>query len=223
MPYYWNPNLARYQDADTGQIVSYRNTILPYVTESVNAAMTAPAVTEGGVLSAGAATLANLTTAGLVSPDDFQNLLWGEIKREHIRQYLLGIGGRDQMTPADWGSIGGMLSEQKKYFNGFIDAIATGDLTEGQIANRASMYLNSAREAFEKANRKVNLAAGYDEVLWVLNPPAENCVGCQEFAGLGWQKVEDDPYGGCVPGSGCTPCLTACQCHQEFRKSEEAE
>lgn len=222
MPFYWNPKLARYQDQDTGRIVSHQ-TVLRDINASIAQAMVAPAVVENGVLSAGAATLANLSGAGLISPSDFNDLFRAEIKREYIRQYLAGIGGREMMTPSDWGSIGGMIGEQYRYLNGFIDAIASGDLSEAQITARAGMYINSAREAFEKANQKAQIAAGYDEVLWVMNIPAEHCPDCEEFAAMGWTKIADDAYGGCVPGQGCTVCLTACQCHLEYRKSGEVE
>ena len=221
-PYYWDPSIARYRNAETGRLVS-RRVIEGYVTESIAAASSAPAVVSQGVISAGVDNYANLAAAGLVTPEQFVDLMKGEVKREYIRQYLLGIGGLDQMTPADWGSIGGMLKEQYGYLNGFADALATGQLTEGQITNRARMYVNSAREAFNRADWRAHIKAGYDEVRWVLNAQAENCPDCIELDAMGWQKIEDDPFDGCYPGSGCTVCLTACQCGLDYRKSEEGE
>lgn len=204
--YYWDRSTARYRDVETGRFVS-RSTIHNYVTQSISSATTASAVTEGGVISAGTSVYANLAAAGLVTPEQFVDLMRGEIKREYIRQYLLGAGGRDQMTQADWGRIGGMLKEQYGYLNGFADALAAGQLSEAQIAARAAMYVNSAREAFNRADWRSHLKAGYDEVRWVTNPMVENCPDCLELEALGWQRVEGDPYDGCYPGSGCTVCL----------------
>jgi hypothetical protein len=93
-------------------------------------------------------------------------------------------------------------------------------LLEAQIARRSRMYLNSAREAFERAKQRVKVALGMDEVQWVLGQ-AEHCDGCVAFSDLGWQKVDDDPYNGAFPGSGATQCLTNCQCSLEYRSSEE--
>jgi hypothetical protein len=221
-PYYWDESIARYRDAETGRLVA-RSTIQNYVSESIATATSAPSVVSGGIISAGTDIYANLAASGLVTPEQFVDLMRGEIKREYIRQYLLGIGGRDQMTQADWGSIGGMLKEQYGYLNGFADALATGQLTEGQITNRARMYVNSAREAFNRADWKSHVKADFDEVRWVLNPQAENCPDCIELDAMGWQSIEDDPFDGCYPGSGCTICLTACMCLLDYRKSEEEE
>lgn len=221
-PYYWDPSIARYRDAETGRLVS-RSAISNYVTESVNAATSAPAVVDKGIISAGVDTYANLAASGLVTPEQFVDLMREEIKREYIRQYLLGIGGRDQMTQARWGSIGGMLKESYSYLNGFADALATGNLSEAQITARARMYVNSAREAFSRADRLAHLEAGFDEVSWNTTPTVENCEGCLEFESYGWTKIEEDAYDGCFPASGCTPCISNCACFMDYRKSEEAQ
>jgi hypothetical protein len=77
------------------------------------------------------------------------------------------------------------------------------------------MYVNSAREGFEKATTKNAKAAGYTEELWVLGE-AEHCDDCLEYAGEGWQEVGHFP----VPGAGATLCKTACQCHLEHRNPD---
>jgi len=144
-----------------------------------------------------------------------------EIKAEMIRQYIVGRGGLDKMTARDWGSIGGMCKEQFSYLSKFSREIAAGNLTEGQIARRMAMYINSCREAYERAQERAAKEAELDEVRWVMDPEAEHCTGdpgCTELAALGWQKVVDDPFGGRVCGDGKTPCKTACRCHREFRR-----
>lgn len=143
-----------------------------------------------------------------------------ELKEEYIRQYVLGRGGLGQMAQADWGRLGSMLKEQYKYLNGFEQAIADGTLSEAQIAARGRMYTNSAREAFEKARSRVAEKAGQDEILWVVDTSKENCEDCLANQAMGWQLVEDNPYGGCVPGSGCTQCLTNCGCSLQYRKGK---
>ena len=210
MGWKWNEKAARYYDTDTGRFLS-RSQALGYVEDSIAAAESA------------VDTLAGYVADGMLAPADFSALAWQEVKEEYIRQYLLGRGGRAQMTAADWGSIGGSLSEQAKYFKPFMEEVAKGNLSKGQIRSRLRMYVNSAREAYERAQAKVLIAAGYDEVIWVLSKSAESCPDCEAFADMGWQKVADDPYGGAMPGSGDTICLTSCRCHLDYKISEEAQ
>lgn len=128
------------------------------------------------------------------------------IKDEHIRQYL-STKPRDAMTQADWGRIGGLLNEQYRYLDGFANDVAAGRLTEAQIEARSRMYMRSARQGFETANREIKQDAGYTEVRWVVNHALENCPDCLRWGRQGWQRIEDNPYNGCVPGQGCTICL----------------
>ena len=76
------------------------------------------------------------------------------IRDEYLRQYFLGVGGRDRMTSTDWGSIGGMLREQYSFLDGFAAQIQAGELSAAEIARRSKMYLVSSREAFERASTR---------------------------------------------------------------------
>lgn len=210
MAYGWSESAKRYRDLETGRFVS-REVVLGYVEQSIEAT------------SSATATLANYVAEDMISASDWRLLMRREIKDEYVRQYLIGKGGRAQMTQADWGSIGGMLKEQYGFLDDFARQIAEGTLTEGQIRARSQMYIRSAREAYERAHGRVAGAAGMDEVRWVLNAQAENCPDCEEFQDMGWQRVEDDPYNGAFPGSGDTVCLTNCRCHLEWQNSQTGE
>lgn len=157
----------------------------------------------------------SLYIEGRLAPKDYGTLLRQEIKGEYIRQYLVGIGGRDQMTPRDWGSLGGMLKEQNKHLKGFLSEIAEGGLTEGQIRARSDMYVNSAREAYGRAHERNAEALGFDQEKWELGE-AEHCDDCIAFAGMGWQPIGTFP----VPGEGETQCLTNCKCTKVYGSPE---
>ena len=160
--------------------------------------------------------LALFVSDGTLSPDEWVRLMRQEIKEEYIRQYLLGRGGLPQMTATDWGSIGGMLNEQyHPYLQRFYGQL--GELTEAQIAARARMYVWSSREGFERGKRRAAMVADFIEMYWGLHPGIEHCEGCIEFNQMGWQLIAADPYDGCFPGSGCTPCLTSCYCTILYR------
>ena len=201
--YYWDPSVARFRD-ETGLFVA-NEVVRGYVDASLRAT--------GSVVEP----LIELTLSGTLTPDELEDRIREELKREYLRNYYLGIGGRAQMTQADYGSIGGDLAYQYRKLSGFIDEIASGELSESQIRSRMRMYVNSARQAFEKAKRKSKIVAGYTEVRWVVNPAVENCEDCLAFEALGWQSIDSDPFDGCVPGSGCSVCLTNCACWLEYR------
>lgn len=204
----FNPRTGRYYNAATGRFIAFEK-VTSYSFQSVNTSSLISDQLAASVSSGGIDTLV------------WRRMFQQELKEEYIRQYVLGRGGLGQMAQADWGRLGSMLKEQYKYLNGFEQAIADGTLSEAQIADRAGMYINSSREAYERARGKVMEVAELDEVLWEVNPALENCESCLAFQAMGWQLVADNPFGGCVPGSGCTKCLTKCGCGLRYRKGKK--
>ena len=200
----WDESAKRYRDQGTGRFMSGSR-----VDDLVARAML-PGTDRIDYLS-------EIVSDGLISPRDWERMMREEIKRVHIREYLLGIGGRDRMTQADWGRTGGVIGDQYRYLRQFRNELA--GLSEAQIRARSHMYLSAAREAFERANAQVHADAA--EVRWHMNPAKENCEDCRAFASLGWQPKADDPFGGCYPASGCTKCLSRCGCEIQYRTPEE--
>lgn len=204
--YYWDPNIARFRD-ELGQFVA-NEVVQDYV--EVSLVSTANAID----------TLIEATVEGAMSPLDLESQIREHLKREYLRQYFLGVGGRDRMGFADYGAIGGDLAFQYRKLSGFIEEIAAGDLSEAQIRARLRMYVNSARQAFEKGKHKAKANAGYTYMQWVMNPAVENCEDCIAFANMGWVAIADDPFDGCRPGSGCTVCLSNCACMIVYAKGK---
>lgn len=195
----WDRKTARYRDPKTGKFLSL-DQVRTWVNQSISASQD---------VSAG---LGSAAAGGALDVQTLEERLREEIKREYIRQYLLGIGGEQAMTPADWGSVGGMIAEQYGHLSDFMYEISEGHLTDAQIQARINMYMNSAREAFERAQAKANKKAEKKEEAWMLGE-AEHCEDCLAFAGEGWQKIGYFP----LPGSGRTVCKTNCKCHKEYR------
>lgn len=209
MDFYWDADVARFRRAN-GQFVSAADV----------RRLSEQSITE---LLSFTDSLASRVANNNISVVEWQAEMRELIKREYIRQYLVGRGGRSAMQFADWGSIGGMLSQtQYNHLTRFAGQIAAGQLTEAQIAARARMYIRSAKQAYEKANKRSKLQAGYEWVSWNLTP-AEHCGDCIDFASLGWQRVDTSPFGGCVPCSGCTTCLTNCKCFLSWSKGGEVQ
>ena len=104
--------------------------------------------------SAIVAGLGHEVASGAISLSQWETGMRLQIKNAYIQQYLSGIGGVEMMGFAEYGSIGGMLTEQYGYLNKFADQIAAGNLSEAEIIRRSEMYMNSSREAYERANAR---------------------------------------------------------------------
>ncbi len=208
MAWAWDPNAKRYRDMETGHFLS-RTQALEYVERSLDTAGIA------------ADQLAGYVARGMLDPKDFGKLLREEIKKEYIRQYEHGIGGRDQMRPSDWGRLGGLLNAQyHPHLDNFVKDLLTKDLTEDQIAMRARMYINSARQAYEAAREQNAQALGLTEILWVVSPAVENCQDCLDYQAKGWVKATEIKA---RPGDGSTQCKTNCHCHLLWRNPETGQ
>lgn len=201
----WDPDALRYIDDASN-----------YLTRAQMLAMEAQSI---AFAHAQLASFAEAYAQGSLRYAAFINSFKTEIKSEYIRQYLLGIGGRAQMTQRDWGALGGMLREQYKWIDGFAADLADGLLTDKQLAARAGMYANSAREAFENARARLIKKWGADEEAWDITPGPTNCDDCLFHESEGWKPVGYFP----LPGGGFTQCLTNCHCSKRYRKGATGE
>lgn len=104
--------------------------------------------------SAIVAGLGHEVATGAISLGQWETAMRLQIKNAYIQQYLSGIGGVEMMGFAEYGSIGGMLTEQYGHLNNFAEQIAAGKLSEAEIIRRSEMYMNSSREAYERANAR---------------------------------------------------------------------
>jgi hypothetical protein len=136
MTWFYDPERKRYRDSESGRTLN-QNQVRGLVQQSIDAA----ASNLSGITS--------LAGSNQLSPADFNARMRDEIKYAYIREYVLGRGGLGQMTAEDWGSIGGMVADQYRYLGPFSEEIT--NLSEGQIAARAAMYIRSSREGYERA------------------------------------------------------------------------
>ena len=211
MPFIYDPRLkgSGYRDTVTGQAISRANVGEQVdVMISVSGDVTLP--------------LSEMVDSGGISAQSWKDAMRQEIKDNYIDQYLVGIGGRDQMTQEDWGSVGGMIADQYRYLDGFYDQVASGELSQGQIYARSRMYLNSSREAYERAQGRAALTRGFTQHGWFNSPVADTCDDCKTLQAQGWIPIDQafvSPSTGeeALPGSGATICLTNCSCHTQYR------
>jgi hypothetical protein len=213
MGWAWNGKAGRYYDTDTGRFLSNARAL-----ELIQADI--------DFTAAATDRLAGYVSEGLISPDTWREAMRREIKLQYTRQYELGIGGRGRMLPRDWGSVGGMIQDQYRYLDGFYADLDV--LSEAQIRARSRMYVNSAREAYERAHGRVAEGLGYTEVQWILGPVlTDHCPDCEARQGMGWQVSLEGGFptasGPSWPGDGSTVCLTNCNCSLEHRDPATGE
>jgi hypothetical protein len=133
------------------------------------------------------------------------------IKGTFVDLYALSKGGRGHMTQSDFGRLGAMVKAQYTELQKFEAAIRDGKMSQAQIAYRAKLYVNAAKQAFAEGGRAGAKDAGEDEERRVLSA-AEHCPDCVAYANLGWQPI------GTLPRIGESVCRVNCKCSFQFRK-----
>lgn len=208
----WVAEVRRYRNLKTGRFVSAKQVRI--WTEDTIAASADRAAILGHLLGVGRIDLPTWHQG-------FRDL----VRREIVKQYLAGRGGEQALSLADRGRISAVCRDQWKYMDKFANEISAGTLFEPEIVRRMRMYVNSAREAYERAARIAAKDAQFDEVSWIMDPHKEHCTGdpgCLELSARSWQSTTPWPYRNgrkdVYPGTGDTPCLTNCGCHLDYRR-----
>lgn len=124
---------------------------------------------------------------------DFEKLMRQQIKNEVARQYLLGIGGRNNLSPADYGAMGGVIADQYRYLEQMMAEYEAGNISVRELARRATMYINSTREAFNRAQTRVRGIPPLD----MYPGDGRSCEGltnCKCFLEFHWRKGRWEIY-----------------------------
>lgn len=128
-----------------------------------------------------------------------------QVKIAHVDQYVLGRGGRNAMTPADWGRVGRELRDQYGHLHRFAQDIAEGKLSAAQISARGRLYFDSATSSYERGR-----AADYG-MPTLPQYPADGNTACRSNCRCSWRIRETDDSWLCTwvirPGENCQDCL----------------
>lgn len=153
---------------------------------------------------------------GTISVGTWQREMAEELKYLHMSSYALQKGGWHQMTPADYGRVGGLLQYEYKKLTLFAAQMSErGRVTGGDTA-RARQYARAARHTYFLALRLELEARGFDQEKSVLSP-VDNCPGCIEQSRQGWQRIGD------MTPIGERDCLRNCQCLYYVRNASTGE
>ncbi len=136
-PFQYVTSINRYRDMATGRFVS-----LPTLRAKANAIVNAS--------QANAADLAAQFSNGIITAEEWRLAMRERLKQDAIQQYVLGRGGREQMTQQDWGRTGRALRDQYAFVDNMAAEMEAGNLTEGQIRSRSQNIVGSCIGLFER-------------------------------------------------------------------------
>lgn len=135
-----------------------------------------------------------------------------ELSNLHFQVRALGLGGFDNLTPADVTRIEFRLRDDLNRFLSLIASIVAAGavITLAQLLGRIHMYVGSARIEFWEAERSIRQPSSPDMVVIErrLLTPAEHCNSCVELYNLGWSVQGELP----LPGDGSTECMSNDRC-----------
>lgn len=194
----WERNTARYRDKSTGRFVS-ENTLTQLQSDFTDFAR--------GNLDK----LTDRLIGNQVDVATWQRGFAQELKDTYVTNYQIARGGKNAMTQADYGRIGGRLRFEYGHLDNFAKEIADGKLTPEQIKARVNQYVAGTRTAYYDGKTAAGSAAGLTEERRILNP-AEHCEDCIGYASKGWQPIGTLPE----PGSQ-SRCRHNCKCEKEYR------
>lgn len=126
---------------------------------------------------------------GDISLAQWQRGVAAEQKDARLAQSMFARGGRDNMTPREWGRVGRQLRDDYGYLSGFAQDIADGKVSEAEALRRIGMYGNATGSSYWQE--------------WI-----------RQQEGEGWNNL---PALTQVPRDGKTDCLTNCKCDLDRR------
>jgi len=198
--YKWNPGAGRYYDSKTGRFVS----------ESVVRTVAESYVRDN--LEPGLVKTTQRLIDGKLSLADWQVTIANQLKTGYTVTLTIAKGGRNNITPADWGRMGGRLRFEYRKLNAFAQEIKLGLLSEKQILARIRLYARGAITSYFDGETQAKIEAGYT-MERRHTTPAEHCDDCLMYESMGWQPV------GTLPPPGVnSACLHNCHCYKEYRK-----
>lgn len=161
--------------------------------------------------------LADSLRTGQISLGEWEAAMRDMLREQYITAMELAKGGREFVTPSDWGYVGSALKKQYGYLSNFAQEIAANPSAwmNGRLNARMNLYAESGYAALEDFIRREHIEQGFDEERRLLGE-ADHCPGCLEQAAQGWQPI------GTLDPIGAEECVTHCKCEFDYRKTGNA-
>lgn len=200
--YVFDRSVARYRNTARGQFVS-RQRILDLLDRQINSAERRL----GAIVTA--------MHEKTIAPGMGQTLMRDELRRLHLQNRALAVGGIDKLTFRDFGAAGGRLRDDYGRIANLARDIANGRVSLPQALNRVQGYAGNARIQFFEGEREGKYVAANSKNMALLMirdlGVAEHCRSCVDYYRQGWQP--DLP----PPGTQ-SECGSHCRCGLRYRE-----
>lgn len=153
----------------------------------------------------------NQLYSGAINVSQWQVAVASELKDSHLAQAMFAVGGKGNMTQANYGRVGGTLADEYRYLSNFASDIVAGRVSEAQAVARVAQYGQATQQSYHR--EFVEATPDGMVIYWNLNP-ADHCGDCVSLASGSPYSPGDLPT---VPGAGATECRGNCKCelHRE--------
>lgn len=152
--------------------------------------------------------------AGTITATEWQAEHLTLVKQSQIAAALAAYGGRDQMTPARWGTVGQQIRVQYQYARLMLADVLDGrQRLNGRLDARARQYGQASRALYENIRRRE--AASDGGLAFEENHlhASESCDQCRAQSASG--RV---PIGTLVP-IGMRTCRASCRCTLSYHRT----
>lgn len=146
---------------------------------------------------------------GKITLMEWQLAFKDTIKAGHTLAAGIAMGGKANMTPADWGRVGQMLRIQYEALNRFALELEGG---RKMHLGRVDQYARSIRSTFLNAER---LRVPLEQLARWIRTKRESCEDCREQARRGVLPV------GAFPPIGSLACRHNCGCYLDLGAKSE--
>lgn len=157
----------------------------------------------------------NMLIDGSITLDQWQGSVREAIKAAHIQAAIIGHGGRDGMGSPEYGRIGQRLREEYRYLQGFARDLLEQRSSRAMALARIGLYAESVRGSFWEGSSIRQEQQGYSLMRRILDPQAQHCQDCLDYAARGLVPIGAVP----LPGQRCA-CRARCRCRVEYKRQQ---
>jgi hypothetical protein len=152
---------------------------------------------------------------GSITIDQWQGSVREALKAAHIQAAVLGQGGRNALSPSDYGRIGQKLRQEYRYLERFVRDMLDGSVSSAHALNRVGLYAESVRSSYWEGTTVRQNQQGYSLMRRILDGQAVHCQDCIGYAQRGIVPIGSLP----MPGQRCE-CRARCKCTIEYLRQQ---
>jgi hypothetical protein len=152
---------------------------------------------------------------GSITIDQWQGSVREAIKMSHIQAAIIGTGGKDRLSSADWGRIGQRLRSEYAYLQNFASDLLAGRVSGPMALARIQLYAESVRGSYWEGTTIRREQEGYSLMRRILDSQAKHCDDCLRYARAGIVPIGALP----MPGQRCE-CRARCKCSVEYLRQQ---